>query len=188
MTSYVLRRLLLMVPTVIGILTVTFLIIQLVPGGPLEQMKQMLENATGAAGLEAGGAMKPRGGDAIGRRGLSTKDYENLRKVYHLDRPLVERYLRTFVWFSRRDAAVPYPKALFRWENWDGMLLLKFGDSFYRNRNVLELIMKAPASTPPRVPSSSSAIAFRASCWPCSSSSSSAPATPPGRTSFPCPD
>jgi len=146
-THYIIRRLLLMVPTVIGILTITFIIIQLVPGGPLEQMKQTLERAAGAGGFEAGGAMTPRAGQTVGRRGLSTEDYENLRRVYHLDRPLLERYLRTFVWFSRQDPAVPYPRALFEWDNWDGMLLFKFGDSFYRNRNVLELILdKMPVS------------------------------------------
>lgn len=145
MASYILRRLLLMIPTIFGILTITFVIIQFVPGGPLEQIKQMLEGGGPGGGGEA--AAGSGGGGAAGenakRRGISEEDMAKLEAVYHLDRPLHERYLRTFVWFSRRDPSVPLPRALMQWENWDGMLLLKFGDSFYRNRNVLGLIADA---------------------------------------------
>jgi len=139
MLSYILRRLLLMIPTILGILTVTFVIIQFVPGGPLEQMRQRLEGGgVGAAEVSGGGGGKA--GDSGRRRGISEEDMARLEAVYHLDRPLHERYLRTFVWFSREDKTVPFPKAFFVWDNWDGMLLFKFGDSFYRNRNVLGLI------------------------------------------------
>ena len=148
MTGYLVRRLLLMVPTIFGILTLTFIVIQFVPGGPLEQLKQMLEQGGRPGGAEVGGAATGGGADdAARRRGLTPEDMEKLRRVYHLDRPLLERYLRTFIWFSRQDPDVPLFRALFRWRNWDGMLLFKFGDSFYRNRNVLELILdKLPVS------------------------------------------
>ena len=145
MLSYILRRLLLMIPTIIGILTITFLIIQFVPGGPLDQIRQMLEQGGQGAGGEAAAAAQAEG--EATRHGLSPEDYEKLKAVYHLDRPWYERYLRTFVWFSRDDPGVPLGKALQNADNWDGMLLFKFGDSFYRNRNVLELIKdKLPVS------------------------------------------
>lgn len=146
MTGYVVRRLLLMIPTIIGILTITFVIIQLVPGGPLDQIRQMIEQAQMPGGGEAAAAAQ-RDRDGM-RGGLSAEDYEALRAVYNLDRPLHERYMRTFAWFSRPDDS---ERTLWRdlldRDNWDGMLLFKFGDSFYRNRNVLELIReKLPVS------------------------------------------
>ena len=144
MTAYILRRLLLMLPTIWGILTVTFVIIQFVPGGPLEQIRQMLEGAAGAQGAEISGQAV---GDGARQRGISEEDYEKLRQVYHLDRPWYERYARTFVWFSRENPDQSLGEALLDGDNWDGMLLFKFGDSFYRNRNVLELIgEKLPVS------------------------------------------
>lgn len=143
--GYLLRRLLLMIPTVWGILTVTFIIIQFVPGGPLDQLRSQLERRDRGAG-EAGGS-GPASGSALERRRLSPEDYERLRRVYHLDRPWYERYGRTFIWFSRGDPAVPLGRALLERDNWDGMLLFKFGDSFYRNANALELIRsKLPVS------------------------------------------
>ncbi len=145
MLSYVLRRLLLMVPTLWGILTITFAIIQFVPGGPLEQLRDLLEgkSAQGEVGPGTPGALP----GSIKQRGISPEDYEKLKQVYHLDRPLTERYLRTFAWFSRQDPDQPFLKAFFDRTNWDGMLLFKFGDSFYRNKNVLGLIReKLPVS------------------------------------------
>ncbi|MDT8391322.1 MAG: ABC transporter permease subunit [Lentisphaeria bacterium] len=141
MLSYILRRLLLMIPTLFGILTITFMIIQFVPGGPLDQIRQTLEGG-GPGGAEVGGGAAPQAGgsDGVRRRGISQEDLDRLKAIYHLDRPLLERYLRTFIWFSRSDKSVPLRKALLDGDNWDGMLLFKFGDSFYRNRNVLGLI------------------------------------------------
>jgi microcin C transport system permease protein len=120
----------LMVPTVWGILTITFIIIQFVPGGPIDQIRQLLEGGKSPTGMEAAAStLKP--GDETTRRGISPEDF---------DRPWYERYCRTFIWFARKDPEVPLYKAFFDWDNWDGMLLFKFGDSFYRNQNVLELI------------------------------------------------
>ena len=50
MTTYIIRRLLLMFPTLIGILTITFVIIQFVPGGPIDQMKSLLRGHAGVLG------------------------------------------------------------------------------------------------------------------------------------------
>ncbi|MCF7854397.1 MAG: ABC transporter permease subunit [Candidatus Pacebacteria bacterium] len=147
MVSYIIRRLLLMVPTIFGILTITFLVIQLVPGGPLDQIRQMVERSEAGGGMEAAGGAQFGESEASRQGGLAPEDFEKLKKVYHLDRPWYERYMRTFIWFSRKDPDSSLLTAFFTWDNWDGMLLLKFGDSFYRNRNVLELIMdKLPVS------------------------------------------
>lgn len=147
MSAYLLRRLLLMIPTVWGILTITFIIIQFVPGGPLDQMRDLLEGRAGRGG-EAGGTGTGAAGPAADRhRNMAAEDVEKLRRVYHLDRPLWERYCRTFLWFSRTGLREPLWRALGERKNWDGMLIGKFGDSFYRNRNVLELIVeKMPVS------------------------------------------
>ena len=47
MISYIIRRLLFMFPTLIGILTITFIVIQFVPGGPVDQMKSLLRGHSG---------------------------------------------------------------------------------------------------------------------------------------------
>ncbi|KMP10546.1 microcin ABC transporter permease [Candidatus Nitromaritima sp. SCGC AAA799-A02] len=144
MISYIIRRLLLMFPTLIGIITITFLIIQFVPGGPVDQMKSLLRGHAGTLS-EAGGAAQ---------RGMTTKPgeidpkhLEQLKKIYHLDRPLWERYLRTFLWFSPRASHGPLTERIFNRDNWEGFLVFKFGDSFYRNKSVLQLIKeKLPVS------------------------------------------
>jgi len=135
-----------MVPTILGILTITFIIIQLLPGGPLDQIRQMLRASGEGYEGEAIGAQQA-GGKQGETFGLAPEDYEKLKQVYHLDRPWYERFLRTFIWYSPKEKNAPFHKAFFNRENWDGMLLFKFGDSFYQNRNVLELIKdKLPVS------------------------------------------
>ena len=146
MGGYVIRRLLLMAPTLFGILTITFVIIQFVPGGPLDQIRQRLESGGREGGTEVGGPAIPGAGEEARKYGLAPEDYEKLKKVYHLDRPWYERYLRTFIWFSPKEEQT-FGEAFFDWDNWDGMLLFKFGDSFYENRDVLSLIAdKLPVS------------------------------------------
>lgn len=144
MTIYIIRRLLLMFPTLIGIVTLTFIVIQYVPGGPMDQMKSLLK---GHAGV-----LTEAGGGAIGKQGnkpgeLDPQQMEQLKKIYHLDRPLWERYLRTFIWYSPKDKSLPFFENFFNHDNWDGFLVFQFGDSFYRNQSVLELIVeKLPVS------------------------------------------
>ncbi len=63
MWSYIVKRLLLMVPTLFGIVLITFLILQLVPGGPVEQMLSQLQAHTrggeaGAVAVTAGNAQR----------------------------------------------------------------------------------------------------------------------------------
>ncbi len=144
MLSYIIRRLLLMFPTLIGIVTITFIAVQFVPGGPIDQIKSLLRGHSGVLS-EAGGRALDRTGVKAGE--LDPKHMEQLKKVYHLDRPLWERYLRTFLWYSPSDPKLPLMENLFNHDSWEGFLVFKFGDSFYRNKSVLELIKeKLPVS------------------------------------------
>ena len=144
MTAYIIRRLLLMLPTLIGIVTITFIATQFVPGGPIDQMKSLLKGH-GSTLTEAGGGAMTGPGKKYGE--IDPKHMESLKKIYHLDRPLWERYLRTFLWYSPKDNTLPLVKKFFKHDNWEGFLVFKFGNSFYRNKSVLELIKeKLPVS------------------------------------------
>ena len=74
MLNYVLRRLALMVPTLLGILLVSFVIIQFVPGGPVEQLVHQLQGAS--QGAEGGGASA-----ASGYRGRQGLDKEQIAEI-----------------------------------------------------------------------------------------------------------
>ncbi|MEE2986213.1 MAG: ABC transporter permease subunit [Nitrospinota bacterium] len=144
MISYIIRRLLLMFPTLIGIVTITFIIVQFVPGGPVDQMKSLLRGHAETL-TEAGGGALDRQGAKLGE--LDPKHLEQLKKIYNLDRPLWERYLRTFLWYSPKNNDAPFWDRLTDYDNWEGFLVFKFGNSFYRNKSVLELIIeKLPVS------------------------------------------
>jgi microcin C transport system permease protein len=145
MTTYIIRRLLLMFPTLIGILSITFIIIQFVPGGPIDQMKSQLRGHAGVLGEAGGGGMG--GAQGLKAQEMDPKYLEQLKKTYNLDRPLWERYLRTFIWYSPKNMDQPFTERFFNRDNWDGFLVFKFGDSFYRNKSVLGLIKeKLPVS------------------------------------------
>ena len=104
MISYIIRRLLFMLPTLVGIVTITFIIIQFVPGGPVDQMKSMLRGHTGTLTEAGGSAMSQQG---IKAQELDPRYLEELKKIYHLDLPLWERYLRTFLWYSPKNPDGP---------------------------------------------------------------------------------
>ncbi len=145
MITYIIRRLLLMFPTLIGILTITFAIIQFVPGGPIDQMKSLLRGHSGVLGEAGGGSQMAAQG--LKAQEMDPKYLEQLKKIYHLDRPLWERYLRTFIWYAPKDPEQPFTERFFNRDNWEGFLMFKFGSSFYRNKSVLELIIeKLPVS------------------------------------------
>jgi len=144
MTSYIIRRFLLMFPTLIGIVTITFLIIQFVPGGPIDQMKSLLRGHS-ASISEVGGAAQKM--SSIKQSEIDDTNLEQLKKIYNLDRPLWERYIRTFLWYSPKKSGGSVDNQFFNRDNWEGFLVFKFGDSFYRNKSVLELIKeKLPVS------------------------------------------
>ncbi len=144
MIAYIIRRFLFMIPTLVGIVTITFIVIQFVPGGPIDQIKSLLRGHSGVMN-EAGGMALDSQMDKA--QELDPKHMEALKKVYHLDRPLWERYLRTFLWYSPKNNQGSFGDRFFNRENWEGFLVFKFGNSFYRNKSVLELIKeKLPVS------------------------------------------
>ena len=110
MLVYILKRLALMLPTLIGIMTVTFLVIQFVPGGPVDQIIAQMKQGGGQGGE---GGSSSRGG-----RDLTQQQRDQLNKLYGFDKPPAERYLSMLSHFARFD----------------------LGDSFQHNEPVWTLI------------------------------------------------
>ena len=92
MLTYILKRILLMIPTLLGALTLTFVVMQFVPGGPVEQI--MAEARAGQGG--------DTGGYKAGRD-LDKKQREELMKQYGFDKPAHERYFMMLGDFARFD-------------------------------------------------------------------------------------
>ena len=92
MLSYILKRLLLMLPTLLGVLTVTFVVIQFVPGGPIEQI--MAEARIGKSGE---GSVYKAGRDS------DAKQLAELKKLYGFDKPVQVRYVEMLASFARFD-------------------------------------------------------------------------------------
>ncbi|MCZ8251221.1 MAG: microcin C ABC transporter permease YejB [Hylemonella sp.] len=111
MPAYILKRLLLMIPTLFGILLLTFVVIQFVPGGPVEQMVAQLQGRdTGGEGSAAGGA------GYRGRQGVDAKRIEEIRTLYGFDKPAHERFWQMLGQYARFDLGKSfyYPKSV--WE------------------------------------------------------------------------
>ncbi len=126
MWSYILKRLLLMIPTLFGILLITFIVIQFVPGGPVEQMVTQLQGRDMAGG-EAGGRTAAAAGLAgyRGRQGVDAAKVEEIKKLYGFDKPAPERFIQMLGQFARFD----------------------LGRSFFHNKDVWQLIKeKLPVS------------------------------------------
>jgi microcin C transport system permease protein len=94
MLTYILKRLALMLPTLLGVLTVAFIVIQFVPGGPVEQLM-----AQARAG--AGGAYKARGD-------TDEKQIAALKKLYGFDKPAPVRYVEMLEQFARFDLGTSF--------------------------------------------------------------------------------
>ncbi|MCQ4346528.1 microcin C ABC transporter permease YejB [Pseudomonas stutzeri] len=131
MLAYILRRLLLIVPTLFGILLINFLIIQAAPGGPVEQMIAKLEGFDAAAGgatgrIAGGGAEVATAGHAYrGAQGLDPELIAEIERMYGFDKPASERF----------------------WIMIQNYLKFDFGQSFFRDATVIELIVeKMPVS------------------------------------------
>ena len=122
MWAYILKRLLLMIPTLFGILLITFVIIQFVPGGPVEQMVSQLQGRdAGRAGEGAGSSESTY----RGRQGVDAKRVEEIKKLYGFDKPAHERFFQMIGQFARFD----------------------LGKSFFHNKDVWPLIKeKLPVS------------------------------------------
>jgi microcin C transport system permease protein len=100
MFSYILKRLLLMIPTLIGVLTVTFAVIQFVPGGPVEQAVHDLRKS-GEQGTVAGMTYR-------GNSGIDAQQIAALREQYGFDKPPLTRYFRMLGQFARFDLGESY--------------------------------------------------------------------------------
>lgn len=111
MYAYILKRLLLMIPTLLGILLLTFVVIQFVPGGPVEQMVAQLQGRdTGGEGAAAGGA------GYRGRQGVDAARIAEIRAFYGFDKPAPERFWQMLGQYARFDLgrSFYYPKSV--WE------------------------------------------------------------------------
>ena len=111
MLSYIVKRLLLMVPTLLGVLLVTFAVIQFVPGGPVEQMVSQLQ------GRDSGGEGAATSGAGYrGRQGVDAKRIEEIRQLYGFDKPAPERFMQMLGQFARFDlgSSFFYPKTVWQ--------------------------------------------------------------------------
>ena len=140
MAAYVLRRLLLMIPTLLGIMTINFFVVQLAPGGPVEQMIARVTGSDVSATARAGGAAASDNAQAAnaamragaggssayrGAQGLDPAFVAEIEKMFGFDKPLHERYVDMLWNYLRFD----------------------FGNSFYRDDSVVRLVWeKLPVS------------------------------------------
>lgn len=125
MGAYILRRLLLMIPTMIGIMAISFAVVQFAPGGPVEQIIADLTNPSSGDRLSGtGGDLLLDGGGDEGSRyrgaqGLDPEFIAKLEQQFGFDKPPLERFL-TMMWDYMR---------------------FDFGESFFSNAKVIDLIV-----------------------------------------------
>lgn len=134
MGAYILRRLALMIPTIVGIMGISFLVIQFAPGGPVEQVIAQLSGSGDSAAdrLSGGGNMLGQAGTFDeggatyrGAQGLDPELIAKLEKQFGFDKPPLTRFLDMMWNYIRFD----------------------FGDSFFKGRSVVDLIIeKMPVS------------------------------------------
>jgi len=137
MFAYIFRRLMLMVPTLLGIMILNFVIIQAAPGGPVEQMLSQIQGTASNATDRISGNVSDTsarvqtdtsGGGAgtyRGARGLPKELIERIEKMYGFDKPMHERFFLMM----------------------KNYLVFDFGESFFRNRRVVDLVLeKMPVS------------------------------------------
>ncbi len=138
MAAYLIRRLLLMIPTILGIMLISFTIVQFAPGGPVERVLAQLQGQntamsriTGGGGDLAGrgGTSQAGGGDSNSRyrgaQGLDPAFIKRLEQQYGFDKPAPERFVKMLWDYARFD----------------------FGKSYFRDVSVLQLIReKLPVS------------------------------------------
>ena len=138
MAYYITKRLLLMIPTLFGMMLMSFVIIQFAPGGPVERLiAQMRGHSASEAGAVSGGGgdmgvssqAQAAGNDAFGQyrgaQGIDPELIAKLNKQFGFDRPAPERFFKMLWSYIRFD----------------------FGDSFFKQRPVLDLIReKLPVS------------------------------------------
>ncbi|MEN0059120.1 MAG: ABC transporter permease subunit [Bdellovibrio sp.] len=120
MIIYLIRRLLLMIPTFFGITVVTFILINLAPGSPIEQKLQAIRFGSAGGGASSSGGINSRGDTSVNEEVI-----EALKKQYGFDKPVHVRY---FIWLKN-------------------LVRLDFGESFTYQEPVLDVIKsKFPVS------------------------------------------
>lgn len=137
MSQYILRRLLLMIPTLLGIMILNFLIVQIAPGGPVERAIAIIKGHDTAATARVAGMASdtvqskttPTSQNGVetyrGRQGIEPHLLEELEKAYGFDKPAHVRFLQMLKSYA----------------------LFDFGESFYRDTSVIDLILeKMPVS------------------------------------------
>src|SRR5437870_1835020 len=141
MSAYIIRRLLFMVPTLLGIMLVSFLVVQFAPGGPIERVIAQLSGSdtgatsrfSGSPGGDFGSRGQPQGGAGIdatnskyrGAQGLDPEFIKSLEKQFGFDKPAHERFLLMLWNYARFD----------------------FGRSYFRDVRVIDLVKeKLPVS------------------------------------------
>ncbi len=141
MTAYIIRRLLLMIPTLLGIILLNFLIVQIAPGGPVEQMIAKIQgmNVSATERFSGGGAdpgaatqqaMQQMGSSSgaskyRGAQGLDPDFIKSLEKQFGFDKPLGTRFMLMM----------------------KNYLSFDFGESYFQNRRVIDLVLdKMPVS------------------------------------------
>ncbi|MGO2133691.1 MAG: microcin C ABC transporter permease YejB [Halomonas sp.] len=109
MAAYVLRRLLMMIPTLLGILLLNFMIVQAAPGGPIDQMLARFEgmSSDSSTRLQSGGGevVSSGGGESQSRgsRGMSDQFVKRLEERFGFDRPAHERFFSMLKDYARFD-------------------------------------------------------------------------------------
>ena len=136
MAAYILRRILLMIPTLLGIMAISFAVIQFAPGGPVEQVIAKLTGQAGGDPLSGGGGDNLGGQDNLGDSGGASSRYRGaqgldpefiarLEKQFGFDKPPLERFGLMLWNYARFD----------------------FGDSYFGDISVVQLILeKMPVS------------------------------------------
>ena len=136
MLAYIVRRLLLIVPTLFGIMVINFVIVQAAPGGPVEQLIAQIQGtavdptarlsgtASGDTGQVGGGPQQSGAGEQAssvyrGARGLDPALVKDIEKLYGFDKPPAERFVQMMTSYLRFD----------------------FGNSFFRDRPVIQLVI-----------------------------------------------
>ena len=120
MFIYITKRLLLMIPTLIGVMLITFLVTQFVPGGPVEQLVQQLQGKGQGGEVGSGAASFYRG-----HTGLDKQRVDQLKALYGFDKPAPTRFFEMMKRFAVFD----------------------LGDSYYHHKSVWQLVKsKLPVS------------------------------------------
>lgn len=123
MWLYFLKRLLIMIPTLIGVLTLTFLVTQFMPGGPVDQVMSQLDGEGARSGSDSVGS--GAGWTYSGRVGIDASQVEQLNQLYGFDEPALTRYVKMLGNFLRFD----------------------LGESYYHHQSVASLIREKLAVT-----------------------------------------